>query len=129
MRKILIFIIFILFSGCAFVAHDFNEKDVARLSLNMSKKEVIDLIGHPLKVETIEVQGKKYESWRYPIKRVFAKQYNALDTTHFEILFLDGVVNQWRRAKVYAQPEFYVKPLDPDSEIKTYEFFKNKQEK
>ena len=126
-KAFFLFVFLLIFAGCALVSQNFNEEAVNNIDLGMSKKEITRLIGNPTKTETVVIDDRNYELWRYPVKRVFAKRYNALDTTWLDILFLDGKVSQWKRVKLYAQPEFELKPMTPAGKTRTYKFFAGKE--
>lgn len=128
-KKFYLVVALLVFSGCVFVAQEFNEKEAEKLAFHMSEKDVTKHMGTPSKVEILTIEGKKYEAWRYPIERKFAKRFNALDTSYYEVLFSEGKVVRWKRVKRYSQPEYDLKPLVPEGKVKTYEFFKGKEGK
>lgn len=127
MKKFCFVVVVLVFAGCAFVAQNFNEKEVERLVLHMNKGQVVAHMGNPSKVELITIEGQEYEAWRYPIERFFAKRYNALDTSYYEVLFLEGKVVRWKKVKRVAQPEYDLKPLIPEGNIRTFTLFEGKQ--
>ena len=128
-KKFCFVVVLTVLSGCAFVSQNLFEAKGDKLALHMSKDEVVEHMGKPREIKTLTIYGEEYEAWRYPIERKFAKRYNALDTSYYEVLFFEGKVLRWEKVKKYAQPEYDFMPMTPEGNVKTYEFFRGKEGK
>ncbi|PIP18984.1 MAG: hypothetical protein COX41_05295 [Candidatus Omnitrophica bacterium CG23_combo_of_CG06-09_8_20_14_all_41_10] len=67
MRKIIILVLLLGLSGCAFVFQDFNEGEYKNLVYGMPKEEVARVFGVPQKESKVTITGKEYEVWEYQV--------------------------------------------------------------
>jgi hypothetical protein len=114
------------FFGCTYVSQNVYDQNLNGITLQMSKDEVMEKIGKPPEVKTEVIQGKEYEVWRYPVKDLMSGKFNPPYLSYLEVRFLEGKVTQWKNAKIYAQPDYKLQQPVPEGEVKTFEFFKDK---
>ena len=127
MKKALILLLVLGLSGCIYVRQNYNTSLLEGIATRMSMDEVRGKIGSPVETQTVEINDKKYEAWRYPIEEKFVGRYNAVPRSYYEILFLDGKVSRWDKVKVVSQPEYDYDEPDPEGKVvNTLEIFKSK---
>jgi len=118
--KIIILVLLLGLSGCAFVFQDFNEGKNKNLVYGMSKEEVSRVFGVPQKESKVTIIGKVYEVWEYPVNEPDKiKSYRVGISSH-KIFFLGDKVVLSGKDKVYAQPSFeFLESLAYEQEIPT----------
>ena len=127
MKKILILFLVLSLSGCIYVRQNYNTPLLEEITTRMSMDEVRDKIGSPAETQTVEINDKEYEAWRYPIEEKFVGRYNAVPRSYYEILFLDGEVSRWDKVKVVSQPTYDYDEPDPAGKVlNTLEIFKTR---
>lgn len=94
--------------GCAFVSQSLNDERLSGVTPEMSKQEVLALLGKPAQIYEENLSGIWHEIWKYPIQHHFAGKYNALDDVSYLVIFERGKVWSWQKARVYAQSSFVV---------------------
>lgn len=127
MKQFCCVIILLVLSGCTFVSRNLYEAEGDTFVFDMSKDEVTAKMGDPSEIKTLTIDGEACEVWRYPIERKFARHFNALDASYYEIVFVEGKVSRWERVKKYTHPDYDFVPLAPEGNVKTYDFFKAKE--
>ena len=107
MKKIIVFFLLVVLSGCGFVFQNFDQGEHRDLTYGMSKEEVRSKIGEPQKISTMVIDNRIYEVWEYPNNdRAKIEKMNALGIIYSEVFFLDGKVVQRDKDRVYAQPSY-----------------------
>lgn len=120
MRKIIILVLLLGLSGCAFVFQNFNEGEYKNLTYGMSKDEVILALGAPQKEIKVTIAGKEYEVWEYLVNEPSKIKLNRMGTSFHKIFFLGDKVVLWDKDKVYAQSSFeFLESLAHEKEIPT----------
>ena len=121
MKKIIIFSLLIMLSGCGFVFQNFDQNEHKQLTYGMSKQEVIAKIGQPEKISTMTIDNKEYDVWEYPNNnRSKIEKMNALGIIYSKVLFLDGKLVQRDKDRVYGQPAYeYLESVSPEGGVKT----------
>ena len=120
MRKIIILVLLLGLSGCAFVFQDFNEGEYKNLTYGMSNDEVARVLGTPQKKSKVTIVGKEYEVWEYPVNEPSKIKLNRMGTSFHKVFFLGDKVVLWDKDKVYAQPSFeFMESLAREQEIPT----------
>lgn len=107
MKKIIVFFLLMMLSGCGFVYQNYDQNEHKDLTYGMSKEEVIRKIGEPQKVSKMIIDNREYEVWEYPNNnRAKIEKMNALGIIYSEVFFLNGKVVQRDKNRVYAQPAY-----------------------
>ena len=120
MRKIIILVLLLGLSGCAFIFQDFNESEYKNLVYGMTKEEMARVFGAPQKESKVIIAGKEYEVWEYPVNEPSKIKLNRIGTSFHKVFFLDDKVVLWDKDKVYAQPSFeFLESLVHEQEIPT----------
>jgi len=118
--KIIILVLLLGLSGCAFVFQDFNEGENKNLVYGMSKEEVTRDFGVPQKESKVIITGKEYEVWEYPVNELSKIKSNRVGISSRKVFFLGDKVVLWDKDKVYAQPSFeFLESLAYEQEIPT----------
>jgi len=127
MKKIIVFFLLMVLSGCGFVFQNFDQNERKGLIYGMSKEEVIHKIGEPQKVSTMVIENKTYEVWEYPNNnRSKIEKMNALGIIYSKVFFLDGKVVQRDKDRVYGQPSYeYMETVNPEGGVKAAKITKN----
>jgi len=128
MKKIIFVLILVLSAGCIFVSRNFNTEEAGALTLGMSKDEVTGIMGRPSDIKTVVFENKAHEVLRYPFIRKNASKVNAIDKTYYDMYFLDGALVHWEKVRLYAQPDYEMRPEDPDSPVRTFKLLQGKEE-
>ena len=120
MKKIIVFLLLMMLSGCGFVFQNFDQGEHKALTYGMSKQEVINKIGQPQKISKMVIENKEYEVWEYPNNnRSKIEKMNALGIIYSEVLFLDGKLTQRDKNRVYAQPEYqFLESTNPEGGVR-----------
>ena len=120
MKKIIIFSLLIVLSGCGFVFQNFDQGEHKQLTYGMSKQDVIAKIGQPEKTSTMIIDNKEYDVWEYPnSNRSKIEKMNALGIIYSKVLFLNGKLVQRDKDRVYGQPAYeYVESVSPQGGVK-----------
>jgi len=120
MRKIIILVLLLGLSGCAFVFQNFNEGEYKNLVHGMPKEEVVRVLGAPQKESRVKIAGKEYEVWEYSVNEASKTKLNRIGTSSHKVFFLGDKVVLWDKDKVYAQPSFeFMESLAREQEIPT----------
>lgn len=120
MRKIIILVLLLGLSGCAFVFQNFNEGEYKNLVCGMPKEEVVRVFGAPQKESKVTIIGKEYEVWEYQVNEPSRTKLNRMGTSSHKVFFLGDKVVLWDKDKVYAQPSFeFMESLAHEQEIPT----------
>jgi hypothetical protein len=107
MMKIIIILVLLLgLSGCAFVFQDLSNVEYKSLINGMSKDQVTGVLGKPQKESTEEIVGLEYEVWEYPVKKPGNVKLNSIGISAHKLFFLNGKLVRWDKDRVYAQPSF-----------------------
>jgi len=127
MKKILIFLLLGL-SGCIFAFQDISDPVQDKINFQMSKEEVLAVIGEPAVKKRVVMGSKEYEEWRYPVLEKTKKKFRTIGMSYYRILFSDDKVYEWDKVKSYAQPSYeFEKPeASSEDEVTTRKFFDNK---
>lgn len=120
MKKIVVFLLLIVLSGCGFVFQNFNQGEYKKLTYGMSKQEVIKEIGQPEKISKMVIDNKEYDLWEYPNNnRSKTEKMNALGIIYSKVLFFDGKLVQRDKDRVYGQPAYeYLESVNPEGGVK-----------
>ncbi|MFA5005108.1 MAG: hypothetical protein WC561_03140 [Candidatus Omnitrophota bacterium] len=95
MKKIIVFILLLILSGCGFVYQNYDQGEHRGLTYGMSKEDVIRKIGKPQKISKMIIDNKEYDVWEYPNNnRSKIEKMNALGIIYSEVLFSDGKLVQ-----------------------------------
>lgn len=91
MNKYLLFLLSLfIVSGCA------TTRITPKISLGMTKKEVIKLCGEPYKTGATIERGEKLEAFTYQERALYSPQYGLFSPYSFiHIYFIDGKVVQY----------------------------------
>jgi hypothetical protein len=107
MKKIIVFFLLMVLSGCGFVFQNFDQGEKKSLTYGMSKEEVISEIGQPQKISKMIIDNREYDVWEYPNNdRAKIEKMNALGIIYSEVLFFDGKLVQRDKNRVYGQPGY-----------------------
>jgi len=120
MKRIIVFLLFMMLSGCGFVFQNFDQGERRGLTYGMSKDEVIDRIGQPQKISKMKIDNKEYDVWEYPNNdRSKIEKMNALGIIYSEVLFFDGKLVQRDKNRVYGQPGYeFIESVNPGGGVK-----------
>ena len=121
MKKIIVFFLLMVLSGCGFVFQNFNQGEHKSLAYGMSKEEVIANIGQPQKISKITIDDREYDVWEYPNNdRAKIEKMNALGIIYSEVLFYNGKLVQRDKNRVYGQPGYeFLESVSPEGGVKT----------
>ncbi len=119
MKKIIIFFLLIVLSGCGFVFQNFDQGERKGLAYGMSKDEVVAKIGQPQKVSKMIIDNREYDVWEYPNNdRAKIEKMNALGIIYSEVLFFDGKLVQRDKDRVYGQPGYqFLESVNPEGGV------------
>lgn len=106
MRKIIILVLLLGLSGCAFVYQNLGEGDYSNLSYGMSKDEVLEALGSPQSEKRMIIVDKEYDVWEYPVSKSGSAKLNQMGTSLHKVFFLDEKLVRWDKDKVFGQPSF-----------------------
>jgi hypothetical protein len=120
MKKIIVFFLLIVLSGCGFVFQNFDQNEHAALTYGMTKEEVVSKIGEPQKISMMVIKDKKYEVWEYPDNdKAKVAKMKALGIIYSKVFFLDGKLVQRDKDRVYAQPSYkFLESIDSGGGVK-----------
>ena len=120
MKKIIVFFLFLVLSGCGFVFQNFDRNEHKGLTYGMSKEEVIANIGQPQKISKMTIDNREYDVWEYPNNnRSKIEKMNALGIIYSEVLFFDGKLVQRDKNRVYGQPGYeFLESVNPEGGVK-----------
>jgi uncharacterized protein YceK len=129
MKKIVIFLLLMVLSGCGFVFQNFDQGEHKGLTYGMSKQEVIAKIGEPQKISTMVIDNKEYEVWEYPNNnRSKIEKMNALGIIYSKVFFLNGKVVQRDKDRVYAQPSYeFMESINSNGGVKAAKITEEKK--
>jgi len=110
MRNWVVLLSVFMLAGCAFVFTDVNTRDFTSVTTGMTSAEVENTLGIPFQTSKEIVAGKEYEIWIYPADKIHPSQSSGkrIGLSDYEVLFLDGKVDQWRKTRTIAQPGYQV---------------------
>jgi hypothetical protein len=107
MRKLLLFLPVLVLAGCAFVFTDVNTRDFSNVSVGMTTEAVTKAFGEPVKTSKETAADKEYDIWEYPATKILPQGHpERIGSRNYEVLFVDGKVDQWRKTRVIAQPGY-----------------------
>jgi len=108
MRNWILFVPALMLAGCAFVFTDVNTNDFSSVKPGMSAAEITGSLGAPFQTSKETVAGKEYEIWVYPVDKIHpsAASGKRIGVSDYEVLFMDGKVDQWRKTRTIAQPGY-----------------------
>lgn len=129
MKKIIVFFLLIVLSGCGFVFQNFDPNEHKGLTHGMSKEEVIAKIGQPQKISKMIIDNREYDVWEYPNNdRSKIEKMNALGIIYSEVLFFDGKLVQRDKNRVYGQPGYeFLESVNPESGVKAAKITETKE--
>jgi len=106
MKKIMIIVLLFGLSGCGLVFRNIDEQGYKNLAFDMSKEEVISIMGQPQKERTLTIEDKQYEIWEYPENEPSSNKIKTVPSSYCKLFFLEGKLVQWDKNKVIAQPYY-----------------------
>ncbi len=120
MKKMTVFLLLLLLSGCGFVFQNFDQAEHKDLTYGMTKAEVVAKIGQPQKVSKMIIDNREYDVWEYPNNnRSKIEKMNALGIIYSQVLFSDGKLVQRDKNRVYGQPGYeYLESINPEGGVK-----------
>ena len=120
MKKIIVFFLLMLLSGCGFVFQNFDQGEHRALAYGMSKEEVIRKIGQPQKISKMIIDDREYDLWEYPNNdRAKIEKMNALGIIYSKVFFYNGKLVQRDKNRVYGQPGYeYLESIDSGGGVK-----------
>ncbi|MFC1646303.1 hypothetical protein ACFL2Y_03890 [Candidatus Omnitrophota bacterium] len=127
-KFLLVIFLLIGLCGCVVAFKNINEESLGGISLGMSTEEVVNMVGQPVEKKSMVIEDKQYEVWSYPKERFFAKRYNPLGYLYYDIVFEEGKVKEWFKAKVYSQPKYDLENPKAPEGTREYKFFESKKE-
>ncbi|MBU2541778.1 MAG: DUF2845 domain-containing protein [Candidatus Omnitrophica bacterium] len=126
-RQMLVLLVLLLgLYGCAVGFQSINdgELEIRGIKREMSKEEVIKLIGEPKARSTISIDKEEYEVWNYPIQRLWAGKFKPMGSYYYRVLFLNGKVSRWNKVKIFAQSSYELEePSSSDTQVRTIKIF------
>lgn len=123
LKFLVIVFLIVSFSGCVVAFRNVNEATLNGISPGMNTEEVIQSVGEPVEKRKISILSKEYELWLYPIERFFAKKYNPLGYSFYEVVFLDGKVREWHKTQMYSQPKYELELRETPEGMKGLKIF------
>jgi len=130
MKRLLLILACLSLASCVLVSQNMNESGLQGIAVGMSKQEVQNNLGKPSQVKTVTIGIKEYESWFYPLERKWAKRFNSVPYTYYEVLFSDDKVARWDRIKKVSQPEYeYREPHPAGRMVTSASIFKDTETK
>ena len=121
MKKIVIFLLLMVLSGCGFVFQNFDQGEHKALTYGMSKEDVVAKFGQPQKISKMVIDNREYDLWEYPNNdRAKIEKMNALGIIYSEVLFFDGKLVQRDKNRVYGQPGYqFLESVNPQGGVKS----------